>query len=88
MKIDELFETCEILNKESIAPIDSNDLLLSNIAEKVESVIDAKLTEFNNTVNTVETPPINNSGDNTANNDNVGDGAGNNNSANSSAESE
>lgn len=90
MKFEALAETCEHENKQT-TPVDNNAVMLDNIADKVEQVITAKLEEFNktvNTVNTVETPPINNSGDDAANNDNAGNDAGNNDSANSGAESE
>lgn len=87
MKFEALAETCELENKQT-TPVDNNAVMLNNIADKVEEVITAKLEEFNKTVNTVETPPINNNGDNAANNDNAGDDAGNNDSANSGAESE
>lgn len=86
MKFEALAETCELENKQS-APVDNNAAMLDNIADKVEQVITAKLEEFNKTVNTAETTPINNSGE-TANNDNAGDVTGNNDSANSGAESE
>lgn len=87
MKFEDLAETCNLENKQT-PPVDTNAEMLNNIAEKVEQVINSKLEEFNKTVNTVETPPINNSGDNAADNDNTGDSAGNNDSANGSAESE
>ena len=87
MKFEALAETCELENKQT-TPVDNNAVMLDNIADKVEQVITAKLEEFNKTVNTVDTPPINNSGDNAANNDNAGDSTGNNESANGSAEQE
>lgn len=87
MKFEALVETCELENKQT-TPVDTNAEMLNNIAEKVEQVINSKLEEFNKTVNTAETQPINNSGDNAADNDNTGDSAGNNDSANGSAESE
>lgn len=87
MKFEALAETCELENKQT-TPVDNNAVMLDNIADKVEQVITAKLEEFNKTVNTVDTPPINNNGDDAANNDNVGNDAGNNDSANSGAESE
>lgn len=86
MKFEALAETCELENKQT-TPVDNNAVMLNNIADKVEQVITAKLEEFNKTVNTVETPPINNSGE-PANNDNAGDSTGNNESANGSAEQE
>lgn len=87
MKFEALAETCELENKQT-TPVDTNAVMLDNIADKVEKVITAKLEEFNKTVNTVDTPPINNNGDDAANNDNAGNDAGNNDSANSGAESE
>lgn len=87
MKFEDLAETCNLENKQT-PPVDTNAEMLNNIAEKVEQVINSKLEEFNKTVNTAETQPINNSGDNAADNDNTGDSAGNNDSANGSAESE
>lgn len=87
MKFEALAETCELENKQS-APVDTNAMMLDNIADKVEQVITAKLEEFNKTVNTGNNDPLNNNGDNAANNDNAGDDAGNNDSANSGAESE
>lgn len=87
MKFEALAETCELENKQS-APVDNNAAMLDNIADKVEQVITAKLEEFNKTVNTGDTDPLNNNGDNAANNDNAGDVTGNNDSANSGAESE
>lgn len=87
MKFEDLAETCNLENKQA-PPVDTNAEMLNNIAEKVEQVINSKLEEFNKTVNTVENPPINNSGDDTTSNDNTGDSAGNNDSANGSAESE
>ena len=87
MIFEELAETCELENKQT-PPVDTNAEMLNNIAEKVEQIINSKLEEFNKTVNTVETPPINNNGVNAANNDNAGDSTGNNESANGSAEQE
>lgn len=81
MKFEALAETCELENKQT-PPVDPNADMLNDIADKVEKVISSKLEEFNKTVNTVETPPINN------NNDNAGDSTGNNESANGSAEQE
>lgn len=86
MKFEALAETCELENKQT-PPVDPNAAMLNDIADKVEQVISSKLEEFNKTVNTVETPPINNSGE-PANNDNAGDSTGNNESANGSAEQE
>lgn len=86
MKFEALAETCELENKQT-PPVDPNAAILNDIADKVEQVISSKLEEFNKTVNTVETPPINNSGE-PANNDNAGDSTGNNESANGSAEQE
>lgn len=88
MKFDDLAATCEAENKNSAPPIDNNSEMLNNIADKVEAVITSKLEEFNKSVNAADNQPINNSGDDTANNDNAGDVTGNNNSANSGAESE
>ena len=88
MKFDDLAATCEAENKNSAPPIDNNSEMLNSIADKVEQVINSKLEEFNKSVNAVENQPINNSGEDTANNDNAGDVTGNNDSANSSAESE
>lgn len=88
MKFDDLAATCEAENKNSAPPIDNNSEMLNSIADKVEQVINSKLEEFNKSVNAAESQPINNSGDNTANNDNAGDDTGNNNSANSGAEME
>lgn len=86
MKFEALAETCELENNQT-PPVDPNAAMLNNIADKVEAVISSKLEEFNKTVNTAETTPINNSGE-TANNDNAGDSTGNNNGANGGAESE
>lgn len=88
MKFDDLAATCEAENKNSAPPIDNNSEMLNSIADKVEQVINSKLEEFNKSVNAAENQPINNSGDDTANNDNAGDDTGNNNGANSGAESE
>lgn len=88
MKFDDLAATCEAENKNSAPPIDNNSEMLNSIADKVEEVINSKLEEFNKSVNTVDNQPINNSGDDAANNDNAGDVTGNNDSANSGAESE
>lgn len=88
MKFEDLAETCELETKQRNCEVDENLNIINGIADKVEQVISSKLEEFNKTVNTVETPPINNSGDNAADNDNTGDSAGNNDSANGSAESE
>ena len=88
MKFDDLAATCEAENKNSAPPIDNNSEMLNSIADKVEAVINSKLEEFNKSVNTAENQPINNSGEDTANNDNTGDVTGNNDSANSGAESE
>ena len=87
MKFEALAETCELENKQ-ITPVDNNAVMLNNIADKVEEVITAKLEEFNKTVNPAENPPINNSGNDAANNDNAGNSTGNNESANGSAEQE
>lgn len=87
MKIDAIAETCELENKQS-APVDTNAVMLDNIADKVEQVISAKLEEFNKTVNTADKEQINNSGVDAANNDNAGDSTGNNNGANGGAEQE
>ena len=87
MKFEALAETCELENKQT-PPVDPNAAMLNNIADKVEEVINSKLEEFNKTVNPAETTPINNSGNDTANNDNAGDSTGNNESANGSAEQE
>lgn len=88
MKFDDLAATCEAENKNSAPSIDNNSEMLNSIADKVEAVINSKLDEFNKSVNTVENPPLNNNGDDAANNDNAGDVTGNNDSANSGAESE
>lgn len=88
MKFEALAETCELEIKQRNCEVDENLNIINGIADKVEQVISSKLEEFNKTVNTAETPPINNNGDNAANNDNAGDDAGNNDSANSGAESE
>lgn len=96
MKFEALAETCELEIKQRNCEVDENLNIINGngynyvneIADKVEQVINSKLDEFNKTVNTVETPPINNSGNDAANNDNAGDDAGNNDSANSGAESE
>ena len=88
MKFDDLAATCEAENKNSAPPIDNNSEMLNSIADKVEQVINSKLEEFNKSVNAAENQPINNSGEDTANNDNAGDVTGNNDSANSGAESE
>ena len=91
MKFEALAETCELETKQRNCDVDENLNIINGIADKVEQVISSKLEEFNktvNTVNTVETPPINNNGDDAANNDNAGDSTGNNDSANSGAESE
>ena len=87
MKFEALAETCELENKQT-PPVDPNAAMLNDIANKVEEVINSKLEEFNKTVNPAETTPINNSGNDTANNDNAGDSTGNNESANGSAEQE
>lgn len=88
MKFEALAETCELENKQTPS-VDTNAEMLNNIAEKVEQVINSKLEEFNKTVNPVETPSINNNGDNNAaNNDNAGNSTGNNESANGGAEEE
>ena len=87
MKFEALAETCELENKQT-PPVDPNAAMLNDIADKVEQVISSKLEEFNKQVNPAETTPINNSGNDTANNDNAGDSTGNNDSANSSAEQE
>ena len=86
MNFEALAETCELENKQT-SPVDPNAAMLNDIADKVEQVITAKLDEFNKTVNPVENPPINNSGE-PANNDNAGNSTGNNESANGSAEQE
>lgn len=88
MKFDDLAATCEAENKNSAPPIENNSEMLNSIADKVEQVINSKLEEFNKSVNAAENQPINNSGENVANNDNADEDTGNNNSANSSAESE
>lgn len=88
MKFEALAETCELEIKQRNCEVDENLNIINGIADKVEQVISSKLEEFNKTVNTVETPPINNNGDNAANNDNAGDSTGNNESANGSAEQE
>lgn len=87
MKFEALAETCELEIKQRNCEVDENLNIINGIADKVEQVISSKLEEFNKTVNTVETPPINNSGE-PANNDNAGDSTGNNESANGSAEQE
>lgn len=87
MKFEALAETCELENKQS-APVDTNAMMLDNIADKVEQVITAKLEEFNKTVNSADKEQFNNSGDDATRNDNAGDSAGNNESANGSAEQE
>ena len=87
MKFEALAETCELENKQS-APVDTNAMMLDNIADKVEQVITAKLEEFNKTVNSADKEQFNNSGNDATNNDNAGDSTGNNDSANGSAESE
>lgn len=87
MKIEALAETCELENKQT-PPVDPNAAMLNDIADKVEAVINLKLEEFNKTVNPAETTPINNSGNDAANNDNAGDSTGNNEGANGSAEQE
>ena len=87
MKFEALAETCELENKQT-PPVDPNAAMLNDIANKVEAVISSKLEEFNKQVNPAETTPINNSGNDTANNDNTGNSTGNNDSANGSAEQE
>ena len=87
MKFEALAETCELETKNHANQVDENLNIINEVANKVEAVINSKLEEFNKTVNTVETPPINNSGE-PANNDNAGDSTGNNESANGSAEQE
>ena len=87
MKFEALAETCELENKQT-PPVDTNAAMLNDIADKVEEVISSKLEEFNKQVNPAETTPINNSGNDTANNDNTGNSTGNNDSANGSAEQE
>ena len=87
MKFEALAETCELENKQT-PPVDPNAAMLNDIADKVEKVISSKLEEFNKQVNPAETTPINNSGNDTANNDNTGNSTGNNDSANGSAEQE
>ena len=87
MKFEALAETCELENKQT-PPVDPNAAMLNDIADKVEQVISSKLEEFNKQVNPAETTPINNSGNDAANNDNAGDSTGNNESANGSAEQE
>lgn len=87
MKFEALAETCELENKQT-PPVDPNAAMLNDIADKVEEVISSKLEEFNKQVNPAETTPINNSGNDTANNDNTGNSTGNNDSANGSAEQE
>ena len=88
MKFDDLAATCELEIKQRNCEVDENLNIINGIADKVEAVIASKLEEFNKSVNAVENQPINNSGENTANNDNAGDVTGNNDSANSGAESE
>lgn len=88
MKFEELAETCELETKQRNCEVDENLNFINGIADKVEQVITAKLEEFNKTVNTGDPDPLNNNGDNAANNDNAGDVTGNNDSANSGAESE
>lgn len=88
MKFDDLAETCELEIKQRNCEVDENLNIITGIADKVEAVISSKLEEFNKSVNAAENQPINNSGENTANNDNTGDVTGNNDSANSGAESE
>lgn len=88
MKFEALAETCELETKNRTNQVDENLNLINEVANKVEAVISAKLEEFNKQVNPAETTPINNSGDNAANNDNAGDSTGNNESANGSAEQE
>lgn len=87
MKFEDLAETCTLENKQT-PPVDPNAAMLNNIADKVEAVISSKLEEFNKQVNPAETTPINNSGNDAANNDNAGNSTGNNESANGSAEQE
>ena len=87
MKFEALAETCELENKQT-PPVDPNAAMLNDIADKVEQVISSKLEEFNKQVNPAETTPINNSGNDAANNDNAGNSTGNNDSANGSAEQE
>lgn len=88
MKFDDLAATCELETKQRNCEVDENLNIITGIADKVEAVIASKLEEFNKSVNAAENQPINNSGENTANNDNTGDVTGNNDSANSGAESE
>lgn len=88
MKLEALAETCELETKQRNCEVDENLNIINGIADKVEQVITAKLEEFNKTVNTGDNDPLNNNGDNAANNDNAGDSAGNNDSANSGAERE
>lgn len=88
MKFEALAETCELEIKNRNGDVDNNLNLINEVANKVEAVISSKLEEFNKTVNPAETTPINNSGNDTANNDNAGDSTGNNEGANGSAEQE
>lgn len=88
MKFEALAETCELETKNRNGEVDNNLNLINEVANKVEAVISSKLEEFNKTVSPAETTPINNSGNDTANNDNAGDSTGNNDSANGSAEQE
>ena len=88
MKFEALAETCELETKNRTNQVDENLNIINEVANKVEEVISSKLEEFNKQVNPAETTPINNSGNDTANNDNAGNSTGNNDSANSSAEQE
>lgn len=88
MKFEALAETCEQETKNRNGEVDNNLNLINEVANKVEAVISSKLEEFNKTVNPAETTPINNSGNDAANNDNAGDSTGNNDGANGSAEQE
>lgn len=88
MKFEALAETCELEIKNRMCEVDDNLNIINEVANRVEAVINSKLEEFNKTVNTGDNDPLNNNGDNAANNDNAGDVTGNNDSANSGAESE
>lgn len=88
MKFEALAETCELEIKNRMCEVDDNLNIINEVANRVEAVINSKLEEFNKTVNTADKEQINNSGDDTTNNDNAGDSTGNNNGANGSAEQE
>ena len=88
MRIDDIAETCEIESKQSIPPVNDNDAILNSIADKVESVVSAKLAEFEKTVNTADQQFNNNSTNAVVTDTAVNDDSTNNDSANSGAESE